>query len=277
MTSQIFLVRYDSQKHVYKNPLTFKNGLRYVASPEITNRLYIMPIEEGKDVVPPTGTLEKASVFYLLVSTENNQKCGGNNEIEFCPNCKSISGSLSVLSSYSMEERKFSEMEKEKEITTVKKNENTSIEEEESDSSDSEQDCFFCKAFKNGKTLAYSCFAFATSANSSVTSVPVPEAYLVSVTVAKDFRNQKLCSLLLKESFKNLQNIHKEDIALTRIRLHVRSDLPFLKRMYEKFGFVVRRNCPKYYPVEKLDAVEMLLENFDKKDFDKESGMRRER
>lgn len=267
----ILLVRYDSQKHSYKHPLlTGISGLRYVASPEITNRLYVIPTEHGKDVVPPTGTLEKASVFYLMLSVEDQER----EALEFCGGCKNISGSLTVLSEFNLETKSFTSFSGEKQITTFR-HEKQEIDEDDDDEDD--PSCFFCKALKEGKTLAYSCFAFATSANAALTTIPIPEAYLVSVTVGKDFRNQKLCSSLLKESFKNLQNIHKEDILLKRIRLHVRSDFTFLKRMYEKFGFVVRRNCPKYYPVEKLDAVEMLLEGFDKKCFEKESGERRDR
>jgi ribosomal protein S18 acetylase RimI-like enzyme len=274
----ILLLRYDSKKHSYKNPLTnISSGIRFVASPEITNRLYVIPVEQGKDVVPPTGTLEKASVFYLLLSVDDtNDESDENDLSSFCSECKNISGTLTLLAKFSLETKKFTKFDQQQQKVTTFQDE---TQEENEDEDEESSCCFFCKNFKNGKTLAYSCFAFATSANASVTTTPIPEAYLVSVTVAKDFRNQKLCSSLLKESFIDLQNFNdRKDIFLKRIRLHVRSDLPFLKKMYENFGFVVRRNCPKYYPDAKLDAVEMLLEGFDKKIFEeKESGVRRER
>lgn len=266
----ILLLRYDSAKHSYKHPLSNLPGLRFVASPEITAKLYIMPIEDDKDVVPPSGSLEKASAFYLIVNIS-----GETSQEDFCSGCKNISGTLTALSTYDLEMQKFTKLAEQ--ITTLRK-EQKEQEDDDGSSGDEDSSCFFCKAFNSGATMAYSSFAFATSANASVTVTPILEAYLASVVVAKDWRNKKLCSALLRESFADLQTIHKKDLDLKRIRLHVRSDLPFLKRMYEKFGFVVRRNCPRYYPALKLDAVEMLLDNFDKKNFDqKESGARRDR
>ena len=243
-------------------------SLRFDAHPGLTSRLYRdVEIADG-DATPPADSLERAAVTYVCYdmsgvtepcqcatrpeSAATSSRAPVREDTVTSP-AVAVIGGFVPRRTFGSHTTLFSYFESASSATATA----TSAD----PTAAAELCCAICHVSYYCRTpiAAYASFAFL---NAGGIGAPVSEAYLVAVTVAAPHRRSRLCRGLLAAAFADVALLVP---TMQRVRLHVRTDLPYLRSMYERCGFAVRRHCARYYVasadgrVPAQDAVEMVL------------------
>jgi ribosomal protein S18 acetylase RimI-like enzyme len=245
------VVRYDAASEAVTAP----NGmprLTFTVPPLLCRAMESVAVERG-DLVPPPGSLDRCSTLYLcLPSPAATSELGDSHGAMPCARCAALPGRLVLVGRLELTANSGS-------WRPASQSTNA-----QPQTSGRVAAACICAALDPpapasaseltaprgaGRRLAaYAAFNFVFSSGSA-TLQPVAEVYLTAVTVAADLRRGGLCRALLHVAFDDMLCAAARSVQ--RVRLHVRSDSTFLRRMYAGFGFVVRRECRGYYRAQR--------------------------